>query len=111
MSDNVREKAKQDLALVEEVSAVVLPEPRQAQEIVSLEQADPTVSSEIRQRMDEIDMDDTNSIVAFRIGGPGRASGNLSGDVAGRAQQGRGAGRRLAALYRDHDPRLFGVGA
>ncbi|MEQ8343025.1 MAG: toxic anion resistance protein [Marinovum algicola] len=65
MSDNVREKAKQDLALVEEVSAVVLPEPRQAQEIVSLEQADPTVSSEIRQRMDEIDMDDTNSIVAF----------------------------------------------
>ncbi|AKO97795.1 Uncharacterized protein involved in tellurite resistance [Marinovum algicola DG 898] len=65
MSDNVREKAKQDLALVEEVSAVVLPEPRQAQEIVSLKQADPTVSSEIRQRMDEIDMDDTNSIVAF----------------------------------------------
>ncbi|WP_323767357.1 toxic anion resistance protein [Marinovum sp.] len=65
MSDNVREKAKQDLALVEEVSAVVLPEPKNAQEIVSLEQADPVVSSEIRQRMDEIDMADTNSIVSF----------------------------------------------
>lgn len=65
MSDNVREKAKQDLALVEEVSAVVLPEPRKADEVVMLEQADPTVSNEIRQRMDEIDMEDTNSIVSF----------------------------------------------
>ncbi|WP_417525668.1 toxic anion resistance protein [Marinovum sp.] len=65
MSDNVREQAKRDLALVEEVSAVVLPEPKGAQDVVSLEQADPVVSSEIRQRMDEIDMEDTNSIVSF----------------------------------------------
>lgn len=65
MSDNVREQAKRDLALVEEVSAVVLPEPKGAQDVVSLEQADPMVSSEIRQRMDEIDMEDTNSIVSF----------------------------------------------
>ena len=65
MSQNVREKAQQDLALVEEVSAVVLPEPVDAQDIVPLDKADTTVSSEIRQRMDEIDMEDTNSIVSF----------------------------------------------
>jgi len=65
MSQNVREKAQRDLALVEEVSAVVLPEPMDAQEIVALDKADSVVGSEIRQRMDEIDMDDTNSIVSF----------------------------------------------
>lgn len=65
MSQNVREKAQEALALVEEVSAVVLPEPVDATAIVSLDQADATVSTEIRQRMEEIDMEDTNSIVAF----------------------------------------------
>ncbi|MGY3437582.1 MULTISPECIES: toxic anion resistance protein [unclassified Marinovum] len=65
MSQNVRERAEQDLAMVEQVSAMVLPEPVDANAIVSLEQADPVVGGEIRQRMDEIDMDDTNSIVSF----------------------------------------------
>ncbi|TNF19571.1 MAG: toxic anion resistance protein [Rhodobacteraceae bacterium] len=65
MSQNVREKAQRNLAMVEEVSAVVLPEPVDAQEIVALDQADSAVGSEIRQRMDEIDMADTNSIVSF----------------------------------------------
>ncbi|TCS67576.1 uncharacterized protein YaaN involved in tellurite resistance [Primorskyibacter sedentarius] len=65
MSENVREKAEQTLALVEEVNAVVLPEPVDAGEVISLAEADAPLGEEIRSRMDEIDMGDTNSIVAF----------------------------------------------
>ena len=65
MSENVREKAEQALALVDEVNAVVLPEPADANAVVSLAEADAPLSEEIRSRMDEIDMGDTNSIVSF----------------------------------------------
>ncbi|SMC50462.1 toxic anion resistance protein [Primorskyibacter flagellatus] len=65
MSENVREKAEQTVALVDEVNAVVLPEPADAGAVVSLSEADAPVGEEIRSRMDEIDMGDTNSIVAF----------------------------------------------
>ncbi|MGD1883639.1 MAG: toxic anion resistance protein [Paracoccaceae bacterium] len=65
MSDTIRQKAEQDLALVEEVTAVVLPEPAQATDIVPLEKADAPVGAEIRRRMDELDMTDTQSIVSF----------------------------------------------
>jgi uncharacterized protein YaaN involved in tellurite resistance len=66
MSDTVRQKAQSATQLVEEVTAVVLPEPRQ--DIVPLAKADAPVSAEIRKRMDEIDMEDTNSIVSFGSG-------------------------------------------
>jgi uncharacterized protein YaaN involved in tellurite resistance len=66
MSDTVRQKAEKTLAMVEEVTAVILPEP--AGDIVPLAQADAPVSAEIRKRMDEIDMSDTNSIVSFGSG-------------------------------------------
>ena len=66
MSDTVRKKAQSAAELVEEVTAVVLPEP--SQEIVPLAKADAPVSAEIRKRMDEIDMEDTNSIVSFGSG-------------------------------------------
>ncbi len=66
MSENVRKKAEETLAMVEEVNAVLLPEPKA--EIVPMKQANPAVSSEIRSRMNEIDMGDTNSIVAFGSG-------------------------------------------
>ncbi|WP_299144467.1 toxic anion resistance protein [uncultured Tateyamaria sp.] len=65
MSDTIRQKAESALAQVEEVTAVVLPEPKDANAIVPLEQADAPVGAEIRARMDEIDMGDTQSIVAF----------------------------------------------
>ena len=65
MSDTVRQKANQSLALVEEVTAVTLPEPKDANAIVSLDQADQPQGAEIRRRMDEIDLDDTQSIVSF----------------------------------------------
>ena len=65
MSEATREKATQSLALVEEVTAVVLPEPTEANAVITLEQADAPVGAEIRARMDELDMNDTQSIISF----------------------------------------------
>ena len=65
MSETIRKKAETALAAVEEVTAVVLPEPADANAIVPLADADAPVGAEIRARMDEIDMGDTNSIVSF----------------------------------------------
>ncbi|KEJ89876.1 toxic anion resistance protein [Sulfitobacter donghicola] len=65
MSENVREKAAQSLAMVEEVTAVILPEPTDANAVVTLEQADAPQSAEIRSRMEELDMADTQSIISF----------------------------------------------
>lgn len=66
MSDTVRQKAEQSLALIEEVTAVELAEP--STDIVPLAQADAPVGAAIRKRMDEIDMSNTNSIVSFGSG-------------------------------------------
>ncbi len=65
MSENVRQQAEKALAMVDEVNAVVLPEPVEANAVVPLKEAPAEISSEIRTRMDELDMDDTNSIVSF----------------------------------------------
>ena len=65
MSTEIQKKAQDALAMVEEVNAVILPEPGEAGAIVSLDDADAPVGAEIRKRMDEIDMGDTNSIVSF----------------------------------------------
>lgn len=65
MSESVREKAAQSLAMVEEVTAVVLAEPKDANAVVSLKEADKPLSAEIKRRMGEIDMEDTQSIVSF----------------------------------------------
>jgi uncharacterized protein YaaN involved in tellurite resistance len=68
MSDTVRQKAEAALAEVKEVSEMILPEPTQAGEIVPLEKANKTQGAAIRSRMSEINMADTNSIVAFGSG-------------------------------------------
>ncbi len=65
MSDSVREKATQSRSMVEEVTALVLPEPADANAVVPLEKADKPLGDEIRSRMAEIDMSDTQSIVSF----------------------------------------------
>lgn len=65
MSETTRAKAQDTLAMVEEVNAVILPEPKAVDAIVPLAQADPVLSDEIRSRMAEIDMTDTQSIVSF----------------------------------------------
>ncbi|UWQ92470.1 toxic anion resistance protein [Rhodobacteraceae bacterium M382] len=63
MSETIQQKAAQTIGLVDEVTAVVLPEPKA--EIAPLEQADAPTSDAIRSRMDELDMEDTNSIISF----------------------------------------------
>ncbi len=65
MSEETRAKAQESLAMVEEVTAAILPSPTDANTIVALAEADEPVSKEIRTRMAEIDMSDTNSIVSF----------------------------------------------
>ena len=66
MSDSVREKAQQSQDIVAEVTAIALAEPNA--DIVPLEKAPPQLGEEIRRRMAEIDMGDTNSIVSFGSG-------------------------------------------
>ncbi len=63
MSDDVTKKAAEAESLVQEVTAVALPEPQA--EVIPLEEADEPISAEIRKRMGEIDMANTNSIVSF----------------------------------------------
>ena len=68
MSDTVRDKATQSVALVEEANAQILPDPAPADAVVSLEKADAPQSAEIKSRMAEIDMGDTQSIIGFGSG-------------------------------------------
>lgn len=63
MTETTRQKAEQSLKMIEEVTAVVLPEP--VGEVVPLKGAPKPVAAEIKKRMAEIDMGDTNSIIAF----------------------------------------------
>ncbi|WP_322867002.1 toxic anion resistance protein [Aquicoccus sp. G2-2] len=65
MSTTIQKKAEDTLALVNEVNAVVLPEPAAHDAVVPLAKADKTVSKEITARMAELDMSDTGSIVNF----------------------------------------------
>jgi uncharacterized protein YaaN involved in tellurite resistance len=65
MSGTIQQKAQETLALVDEVNAVVLPDPTAAETVQTLEQADASQTQEIRSRMEELDMADTGSIVHF----------------------------------------------
>lgn len=63
MSETIRQKAEQDLKAVEEVTANLLPEPKG--ELITLDAADASTSEEVRKRMGELDMSDTQSIIGF----------------------------------------------
>ena len=63
MSDTIRQQAEAAAQLVDEINAVVLPEP--STELVPLAEASAPTAEEIRTRMAELDMTDTNSIVTF----------------------------------------------
>lgn len=65
MTETTRAKATEALKVVEEVTAVVLPDPVEANAIVPLADADEPVSAEISKRIAEIDMSNTQSIVSF----------------------------------------------
>jgi uncharacterized protein YaaN involved in tellurite resistance len=63
MTETIRQKAAEALAAVEEVTAVILPEPKG--EVVPLADAPKPLATEITKRMAELDMADTGSIVNF----------------------------------------------
>ena len=63
MTDTVRQKAAQSERALAELRAAELPAP--SDEIVPLDAAPPATAEEIRARMAEIDISDTNSIVSF----------------------------------------------
>ena len=65
MADSVREAAAAQLSEIEKATAVVLPEPVPAGQVVTLASAPPEVAGAIRKAMGEIDMGDTGSIVRF----------------------------------------------
>jgi uncharacterized protein YaaN involved in tellurite resistance len=62
---SIQSKAAAVVDHVTEVANKVLSEPVAANAIVTLDQAEPAVSAEIKKRIDEIDMEDTNSIISF----------------------------------------------
>ena len=66
MTETIRQKAVEELKHIEDVTAVVLPEP--STELVPLARADKPMADEIRKRMDEIDLDNTGSIISFGAG-------------------------------------------
>ncbi len=66
MQSTIRERAEAALKEVEEVTAVILPEP--VGDYVPLAQAEPATVEAISKRMSEIDMTDSNSIVRFGSG-------------------------------------------
>ncbi len=63
MTTNIRQQAEEATKLVEEINAVVLLEP--SADLVPLPAADAPTAEEIRKRVAEIDLTDTNSIVTF----------------------------------------------
>ncbi len=63
MTDSIRDQAAQALAQIKEVTAVLLPEP--GGEIVALDQAPADKAAQIRRRMDELDLHNTQSIISF----------------------------------------------
>ncbi len=62
---SIQTKAAEVMDQVKEIANNVLAEPIAAGAIVPLDHADPFVGSEIKKRIDEIDMTDTNSIISF----------------------------------------------
>ena len=63
MSESIQSKAASTLTELQAVTAVILPEPGTA--IVTLETATAPVADDIRKRMAELDMSNTQSIISF----------------------------------------------
>jgi len=61
--DSLQEKTAIALREAEEVSNIVLAEPKQ--ELITIDMADPATEAEIRRRMNEVDVANTQSIIKF----------------------------------------------
>lgn len=65
MSDKTQKKAKVTSAQIGQVAKTVLPEHNDANAITSLADANPVASAKILERMNKINLNDTQSIVSF----------------------------------------------
>ena len=65
MSDKTQKKAKVTSAQIGQVAKTILPEHNDANAITSLADANPVVSAKILERMNKINLNDTQSIVSF----------------------------------------------
>lgn len=65
MSDSIREKAAGAQPLVDELTSTTLPAPAEAAEVVALAEAPADQAEEIRARLDELDLTDSQSILTF----------------------------------------------
>ncbi|WP_438975794.1 toxic anion resistance protein [Roseicyclus sp.] len=63
MTTDIRQQAEAAAKMIDEINAVVLPDP--SADLIPLPQADAPTAEQIRARMAQIDMGDTNSIVSF----------------------------------------------
>ena len=63
MQPTVREQAQAALSEVEELSNILLPEPKG--ELIVIDQAQPAERAEIEKRVAELDMSNTQSIIEF----------------------------------------------
>ncbi|MDA0187641.1 MAG: toxic anion resistance protein, partial [Proteobacteria bacterium] len=63
MTTDIRQQAEAAAKMIDEINAVVLPDP--SADLIPLPQADAPNAEQIRARMAQIDMGDTNSIVSF----------------------------------------------
>ncbi|WP_406870733.1 toxic anion resistance protein [Thioclava sp. 'Guangxiensis'] len=63
MSDTTREAAAKNVSEIEQVAAIRLPDPQEVG--VALEGAEAPTAIEIRSRMDEVDLSDSNTILRF----------------------------------------------
>ena len=63
MTTDIRQQTEAAAKMIDEINAVVLPDP--SADLIPLPQADAPTAEQIRARMAQIDMGDTNSIVSF----------------------------------------------
>jgi uncharacterized protein YaaN involved in tellurite resistance len=63
MTDKVRQQAEELTAAIQEAAGLKLPEP--VQETITIEKADPAQTAAIRERMAELDLASTGSIIGF----------------------------------------------
>ena len=63
MTTDIRQQAEAAAKMIDEINAVVLPDP--SADLIPLPQADAPTAEQIRARMAQIDIGDTNSIVSF----------------------------------------------
>ncbi len=105
MTETVRQKAAADLKMIEDVTAVLLPEP--TTELVPLAKADKPVAAEIKKRMAEIDMENTGSIIGFGSGAQAELQEISQAMLADVRNKDVGPAGDSLARDRDDDPGLL----